>query len=529
MFKSKPLLFISLFIIISDIFFIGINYYSTLNSLKSDTRQWAKDQQHVFNLLLEEKATSMQQIATYVASDINVQQLFLFGKEMLASKGGDSSAPAVQYMRTKLYNSVKSSWTEMASRYDVRQLHFHLGPGSNSYLRVHRPEKYGDNMDEVRYTIVDANKNLKPTKGFETGRVYSGIRGVVPVYAANINNEKVHVGALEAGTSFSDTLSILGEELESNITILLTQDHVGKNMWPDFITRTFTDKQTIEGYYIECSTLQDVKTVLAQAPILKAIRNNLEADIIHADGIWQLCSFPLRDYRGSLDPSLPDAGTVVVLRGASDKWGEVQQSLIINITFSIVALVLVELALFMGWHISKNHLNAIISRQTSELQKLANYDGLTSLLNRRAIEDILQREMSRFNRYNTFLTVMLFDLDHFKKVNDTYGHNVGDEVLKKTAELINNVIRKNDYAGRWGGEEFLIIAPDTPLESGVQLAERIRNEMATYEFVEVGSVTLSIGVSRCERGEKLDQLIKRTDDALYLAKKKGRNSVEVAV
>lgn len=529
MFQSKPLLFISLFIVISDIIFVGVNYYSTLNSLKSDTKKWAKDQQHIFNLLVEEKTTSMQQIATYVANDINVQQLFLSGKEMLDSKGGNSSAPAVQRMRTKLYSSVKSSWTQMTSSYDIRQLHFHLGPGSNSYLRVHRPDKYGDNMDEVRYTIVDANKNLTPTKGFETGRVYSGIRGVVPVYATSFKKGKVHVGAVESGTSFSDTLRILREELESNIAILLTQDHVTKNMWPDFIAKTFTDKRTIEGYYIECSTLLDVKTVLAQAPMLKAIRDNLESDIIHADGIWQFCSFPLRDYRGNLNQSLPDAGIVVIWRDASDKWGQVQQSLITNIIFAIITLVLVECALFVGWHISQNHLNSIISNQTAELQQLANHDGLTNLFNRRAIEEILHREMSRSNRYNTFLTVMLFDLDHFKKVNDTYGHNVGDKVLKKTAELISKILRKNDFAGRWGGEEFLLIAPDTPLDGGIQLAERIRNDIATYEFDEVGTMTLSVGIGRCERGEKLDQLIKRIDDALYSAKKKGRNLVEVGV
>lgn len=111
MFRSKPLLFISLFIVVSDILFIAVNYYSTLHSLQSDTRKWARDQQHMFNLVLEEKATTMQQLATYVANDHNVQRLFLYGRQLLETKDGDYSAPGVQYLRKQQERS-PGHWLE---------------------------------------------------------------------------------------------------------------------------------------------------------------------------------------------------------------------------------------------------------------------------------------------------------------------------------------------------------------------------------------------------------------------------------
>lgn len=528
MLRSKPLLFISLFIIISDILFVAVNHYSTLNTLKSDTRKWARDQQHMFNLMVEQKATTMQHLATYVANDGDIQRLFLYGKQLLEAKGGDHLAPGVQYLRGQLYDFVAPSWAEMVSAYDVRQLHFHLGPGSTSYLRVHRPEKFGDNMDNVRYTVVDVNQKLRPTKGFETGRVYSGIRGVVPVYAHNAYKEKVHIGALEAGTSFAYTLRTLQQELESNLAVLLTHEHVTENMWPDFITNHFTDDKVVGDYFIEaCSHKTGGKKFLQLETVLESITDSPSAEIIHANGIWQLSSFPLRDYRGSLNQNLPNAGVVLIWRDASDQWELVRQSLVTSITYAIIALVLFEVVLIYGWKFSQKRLNSIISSQTAKLEKLANFDGLTDLYNRRAIEDMLQREIDRSERYGTFLSVMLFDLDHFKRVNDTYGHHVGDEVLRQTAVLVKAAIRKNDYAGRWGGEEFVVIVPDTHLDSGVQLAERIRNDVVTHVFEQVGTVTMSTGIGRYQPGEGGDRLIKRIDDALYRAKEKGRNRIEV--
>jgi PleD family two-component response regulator len=151
------------------------------------------------------------------------------------------------------------------------------------------------------------------------------------------------------------------------------------------------------------------------------------------------------------------------------------------------------------------------------LQIAATVDKLTGALNRGKIEEILTAEMARARRHHHPLSMILLDLDHFKKVNDTYGHLVGDEVLKSVVTAIKGNIRISDALGRWGGEEFILLLPETKVRSNVE-------QCAPHE---VGRVTISCGVAEMAEGDSDDSLIKRADDALYSAKRKGRNQVEL--
>ncbi len=133
--------------------------------------------------------------------------------------------------RRALYEMIRDRWLTLQKQYDVRQLHFHLGPGSVSFLRVHKVSKFGDRMDGVRHTIVDANTLLVPAMGFETERGSSGIRGVVPVFATHPDTGlQVHVGALEVGTSFSLILKKIEQLSGSHFGVMLTREHMVKNM-----------------------------------------------------------------------------------------------------------------------------------------------------------------------------------------------------------------------------------------------------------------------------------------------------------
>jgi diguanylate cyclase (GGDEF)-like protein/PAS domain S-box-containing protein len=164
-----------------------------------------------------------------------------------------------------------------------------------------------------------------------------------------------------------------------------------------------------------------------------------------------------------------------------------------------------------------------------ELIRLATTDKLTGAYNRTKFEEIIDREIERTKRYNQPLSMILFDIDHFKKINDTYGHGAGDYVLKTIADIVRENIRKIDYFVRWGGEEFVIISSETNLEKAHALAERIRGITESYKFDTVGKVTVSVGVTEFEEGDRGDSFIKRTDDAMYKAKEKGRNRVVVRV
>lgn len=176
-----------------------------------------------------------------------------------------------------------------------------------------------------------------------------------------------------------------------------------------------------------------------------------------------------------------------------------------------------------------NELLAIVERLLWEQTELAGTDQLTGLANRRRFNEFFERELNRRQRQATPLSLLLFDLDHFKRINDQYGHEVGDLVLGEVARLTGGAIRRTDLAARWGGEEFVVLLPDTDREAARQLAEKLRATIAAHDFPRVGKLTVSFGVTSLLAEESGDKgLFKRADQALYQAKAGGRNRVEVA-
>ena len=163
-----------------------------------------------------------------------------------------------------------------------------------------------------------------------------------------------------------------------------------------------------------------------------------------------------------------------------------------------------------------------------DLGHKATTDALTGLNNRHRLEDALIDEMQRANRYDTPLTAIMFDIDHFKAVNDTYGHSRGDEVLIQLSRIVSNGMRSSDLLVRWGGEEFLVLMPSTNETKGRQAAENCRRTIENQKFDEVGTVTCSFGVAQYDPGETGGEFLARVDAALYRAKKNGRNRVEIA-
>lgn len=162
-----------------------------------------------------------------------------------------------------------------------------------------------------------------------------------------------------------------------------------------------------------------------------------------------------------------------------------------------------------------------------ELRTLASTDGLTKLLSREAWSAHVQEEIERVSRYNSDLSVLFLDLDHFKKVNDEWGHDVGDLVLRKTSAIIAQSLRKHDLIGRLGGEEFAICLIGANREIGSLVAERIRRKLEVVSFPEHPGLnpTMSVGVASFAAGDDLASLLKRSDSALYVAKEEGRNRV----
>ncbi len=169
-------------------------------------------------------------------------------------------------------------------------------------------------------------------------------------------------------------------------------------------------------------------------------------------------------------------------------------------------------------------------RLQEELAHMAMYDALTDILSRRALLEQVEVERQRTRRYNRDLSLLMIDIDLFKKVNDTYGHLAGDVVLKEVAQTLKKQTRRSDYVGRYGGEEFLIILPETSLNKALILAEKLRKRVAeliiTANDHVLKGITVSIGTATYENDPSVDTFISRSDKWLYAAKKNGRNQVQ---
>ncbi len=164
-----------------------------------------------------------------------------------------------------------------------------------------------------------------------------------------------------------------------------------------------------------------------------------------------------------------------------------------------------------------------------KLVQLATTDALTNAYNRAKFEELIKSEIGRVKRYYYPLSLIMFDIDHFKKINDKHGHIYGDYILKTLTEIVKENMRKTDYLIRWGGEEFMIISPNTDVINAKVLSERIRKAVEDFNFDKNEKVTLSFGVTHYIQSDTEDTFVKRADDALYKAKEAGRNRVEVSV
>jgi len=166
-----------------------------------------------------------------------------------------------------------------------------------------------------------------------------------------------------------------------------------------------------------------------------------------------------------------------------------------------------------------------MARINRKLEDLATRDFLTDLVNRRRFFEQLESAMADSRIHKTGLSVAMFDIDLFKRINDTFGHDSGDVVLKNTALRVRELLRSSDSAARFGGEEFIILLRETRIDAAMAIAEAVRAKIANVPFDRVGTVSASFGVAEWDHSEEARALINRADRALYVAKQTGRNRV----
>ncbi len=215
---------------------------------------------------------------------------------------------------------------------------------------------------------------------------------------------------------------------------------------------------------------------------------------------------------GKLSPRRSFTSWEETVRGQSIPWAAVEQRSAADLANDLAVLIAA----------------GEIGRLNKRLEHLASSDHLTGLWNRYRMEEAIGHEVSVAERYNRPCALVMFDLDHFKRLNDTHGHDAGDEVLVQVSRAVSSQLRDTDHVSRWGGEEFIVLAADTGLEGAGRLAERLRSSIESLVVRDYGTITASFGIAAHRKGELGRDTIKRADVAMYAAKQNGRNRVEAS-
>jgi len=410
-----------------------------------------------------------------------------------------------QRIRLALYQLLTPTY-ESLKTINIRQLHFHL-PNVSSFLRFHKPEKYGDSLLGIRYSLEIANQEKRYVEGFEEGRIYNGFRYVYPLF----DEERRHIGSVETSLSFKALSNDIEETLGNEIDFILKKSIVEKKVWKDeqsnYITSQINNhymNESGDAYMPIRSKYKQINQTISQEATQQM--KNKKGFAICKDGTI-ITFIPISNVQGD-----KNAAYLISYEKSEEVSTIVNDALILLMICTIILLILSTLIF-------------IILQKISKIAEIATYDSLTGAYNRSTLNELLGYELERSKRKNKPLSIIFLDIDDFKSINDKYGHEKGDYVLKKVVDLMGHELRKSDRLGRWGGEEFLIMLPETNGDEAVLVAEKLREAISMGGYDISSAVTCSFGVATYVEDESLHSMIARADTYLYKAKKEGKNRV----
>jgi diguanylate cyclase (GGDEF)-like protein len=382
-------------------------------------------------------------------------------------------------------------------------------PDGTVYLRMHNFDRYGDKISEIAEIANYENNYLSIDKNLLDSLVY--------LYPIFINNKRIcdvylNVPFYKISDDLANTFnkSYLFIIKKDFLNLKENKGYIQSDLSPDYFVESKFYNQILKTKNNDSFSLSEINKK-AKKEIDKKLREEVSFSYpIDINGNTILMTF-------MLIKSFNNIPIGYLISYEADTTFKV-----FSRSFYLMILSLLFIMIIINIFI----INIIKLKNVAE--KKAITDKLTGLFNRSIIDTLIQVEIERAKRNNKPISILLFDIDHFKKINDTYGHDKGDYALKTIAEIARRTLRKSDYIIRWGGEEFLVILPETDLDGATKVAEKIRSNIENYNFKDIGKVTVSIGVTTLQIGEPLDNAIKRADEALYAAKNKGRNRVEVS-
>ncbi|MGD1823109.1 MAG: diguanylate cyclase [Pleomorphochaeta sp.] len=486
---------ISIFLL-SIIIFEKNEYNNRLNYLESEVI-------HNFEEEYEIVLYSYRQLSnSYYANIINNSRILEIMHEANNSNTEDQAK-----LRNELITLVQGDY-DNALLADFRQYHFVLN-NNESFLRMHKKEKFGDDLSDVRYTVKYVNETGNYIEGFEEGRIFNGYRFEYPLYF-----EEELVGCVEISMSFESISNMMKKLFNTNTIFLMKKEIVDAKVWEEEIALNYSIVEFSDNYYVDNKTINDLTTeslmnISDKGEITRILENDQTYNIHSKIGDLDYCNgfILIRNVE-----DIPAAYLVFTSR--CDTIYDLNQAYISKIllfTFLWVLLIIIII---------------IIVQNRIKIEKITSHDELTEAYNRNLLYKNLQEEIAYYNKKKIPFSVILVDVDDFKQINDKLGHLSGDRVLRNIVEIFDNILTKKGYIFRYGGDEFLIILNSTNKEESIKIAEELKKEVNTRIILEDKPVGLSMGLVFYEDSIKTPEvLINRADKCLYKSKELGKNQV----
>jgi len=420
--------------------------------------------------------------------------------------------------RHRLQALSQEHFTHLQGKHGISHLYYSDAERIN-LLRVHKPDRFGDRID--RFTMLEAERTGMESFGMEIGPLGTfTLRFVHPWYVEEAGHSKL-IGYVEVGMEVEHLFDEVEDMMDVAVVVLLEKALLQQQEWeqgvrmlggvpdwqrfPALVTTLFRHEKV-------ASHMLEQFAARGEEVILKPF------DMNSGDASFRVVPVSIADVRNN------HVGYAIAYMDITDQSLAARKQLLLALAIAIA----VGITLFAFFYKLLDRTEQSLLRADCKLRELATHDGLTGLLNHRMFQMRLEGESQRASRYGKPLSLLMIDVDHFKAVNDNYGHHVGDLVLKRISKLITDQCRNIDTICRYGGEEIAVLLPETPLNEGVLAAERIRMHIAADEYKasenETLKVTVSIGVAAFpSHTVTATELAHNADKALYEAKEAGRN------
>lgn len=418
--------------------------------------------------------------------------------------------------RQQLLMRSATLFDELKKDYAITHLYF-TGTDRVNLLRVHTPNRYGDKIDRI--TTLAAEKSGTASFGVEIGPLGTfTLRLVTPWY-----DETTHqlIGYVELGMEVDRVLQKLRDFFGVEVFVLVHKDHLDRKQWEDgmrALGRTPAWDRFPE-VVLGSQASQSVPPLLAERLARSELGDShtiLEA--VHGGASYWIAFLPLQDAGGR------NVAHMVLITDVSREANAARDTVYAGSLTALAAGIL--LLWFFNWQVGR--IGRRLEGDAQALEQLATRDGLSGLYNHRTFYTLLEDEIIRARRYKHPFSLLMIDVDHFKLVNDTHGHQAGDAVLRGLSERLTDLVRDVDRVCRYGGEEMTVILPDT--DAALEMGERLRAAVEATPF-DIGAgqtigITVSIGAASFPHNADTGQaLVAAADTALYAAKQGGRNRV----